>query len=262
MDDIFFEIIIPTYGECQYLDEAIRSVTSQDFRNFVVTVVHDSTFNKEEDKVHEHDAFVRHMYLYEHKWNGGSRNEALFNPRLVHGQYILFLDHDDTIPDKQILSKLYDFIKENNFPDIIRLPYTKCYMSDGHKVTKNLSNEKSLNDVIDSVRVAPWTKCIKWEKLIRAPFPENTVFEDVCQHLKACDICDTYARFPQPVVEWRMWDGQTSSKKDEKWQSSKWRFVADLMDLKLRKPETKKRRDEKVKLAIKDLLEDYKNVLG
>lgn len=275
MNDIFFEIIIPTYGKCQYLEEAINSVISQDYpkEKFVLTIVHDDAFKKDEYaytytvplieyETHEYDVSVKHMYLHEHKWNGGSRNEALVNPRLVHGRYILFLDHDDYIPNKNILKNLEEFIKENNFPDIIRLPYTKKYMSDGHTVTKAMPNETTLDDCINSIRVAPWTKCIKFEKLFRAPFPENTVFEDVCQHLKVCDICDTYTRFPQPVVEWRIWDGQTSAKKDKKWISSKWRFVADLMDLDLKKNETQQRRDTKVQLAIKDLLEDYKDVLG
>jgi hypothetical protein len=90
-------------------------------------------------------------------------------------------------------------------------------------------------------------------------FPENTLFEDVCQHLKQCDCIKTVALFNKPVVEWRIYEGQASRSNSPKWKSSRWRFIADLMDLELEHAYAKKRRNEKLAEAKKDLFKNWEN---
>lgn len=258
----FFRVIIPTYGREPKLQDAIESVKAQEGFNKLaeIIVAHDNS--TAEDFVLDRDVIaaiypqfidgVTHIFSKEQRWNGGNRNYAMEFEKLLT-RYTLFLDHDDTIPDKKILVKLHDFIENHHCPDFVRLSYTKRYMSDGHMVTKRL-RDASLSDVIKSNKVAPWTKCVKNDKL--AQFPENTVFEDVIHHLKTCDICETYANFPDPVVEWRMWDGQTSAKKGAKWESSKFRFIADLMDFQPKKKEVLERRDYRIKTAIENIIKE------
>lgn len=250
--DKFFRVIIPTYGDAPYLLDAVKSIQTQTIADDIdIIIVHDNASEAERNSRYGN---VTHVYSYVQLWNGGARNFGM--EECAGDIYTLFLDHDDTIPDSHVLEDLKNFIVANNYPDMIRLPYTKRYMSDGRTVTKSLANEKTLSDVIRSVRVAPWTKCIK--SSVIPMFPENTVFEDVCHHLKSCDICNSYALFDKPVVEWRMWDGQTSKKKGDKWESSKWRFIADLKDLKLKKKEVRVQRNLKAKAAIENLIKEYK----
>lgn len=247
----FFRLIIPTYGDAPYLDEAVQSVKNQTIANdILLIVVHDNSVIC--PSVDQTDRDIN-VYTNEHRWNGGSRNLGMRYG--LGSSYTLFLDHDDTIPNPEVLEHLKNFIIENDFPDMVRLPYTKLYVEDGRRVTKHLAKEQTLSDVIKSVRVAPWTKCVKSTCI--ANFPENTVFEDVCQHLMTCDICETYAAFSEPVVEWRIWPGQTSKRKDKKWESSKWRFIADLKDLEPKKKEVRVQRNYKVKAAIEGLIHDF-----
>lgn len=265
MNDVTFRVIIPTYGDCKYLKSAIDSVLQQTYLHLYLIVVHDNYFD--ESKLGNATRYNTHfdyttgheysdLYLSNHRWNGGARNAAMAVNKAKEGiEYVIFLDHDDTIPNREVLEHLAKFIEDHKFPDMVRLPYSKRYMSDGHTVRKMLRNETTLDICTETVRVAPWTKCIKTS--LMPTFPENTVFEDVIHHLKACDICNTYALFNEPVVEWRMWDGQTSKRKDDKWQSSEYRFIADLMDLKLNKPITKKRLETRLrdaKRALRDKL--------
>lgn len=258
---MYFRIIIPTYGKEPKLKEAIASVKKQ--KNFLylanLIVSHDNTDYKEYLNIPRMAlggaAFIdneSHIFSDKQLYNGGNRNFAMNYEK--DSVYTLFLDHDDTIPDPTILQRLHDFTERNNQPDLIRLSYTKHYMDDGHSVTKRL-RDKTLEDVIASNKVAPWTKCVKTSKI--PLFPENTVFEDVIHHLKCCDVCDTYANFPDPVVEWRIWEGQTSTKKGPKWESSKFRFIADLMDYEPRKKLVDERRKYRIKAAIEGIIKDY-----
>ena len=249
----FFKVIIPTYGDCPYLQSAASSVLDQTFNDLYIIIVHDND-DKHRSVLRDNESKPLYdLYLDGRYWNGGARNKAMeFNP--MPSKYTLFLDHDDSMPDEHVLENLAIFAKEHDYPDAIRLPYTKKYMNDGHVVTKALNKENSIIDMANSPRVAPWTKAVKTDLLPQ--FPENTTFEDVVHHLKVCDICSSYARFPQPVVEWRMWDGQTSKIKDKKWDSSKWRFIADLKDLELSKFETVKARDNKLRAAIDILFKE------
>lgn len=248
----FFRVIIPTYGNEPLLEEAINSVKSQTrFRELAdIVVSHDAT--KRDLNVINTDS-VTHIFHESQLYNGGNRNFAM---REVHDNslYTLFLDHDDTIPDKDILVRLHDFIEDHGEPDMIRLSYTKRYMNDGHCITKRLK-DKDINEVTMSNKVAPWTKCIRNDKLVE--FPENTLFEDVVHHLKECDICNTYANFPYPVVEWRIWDGQTSTKKGPKWESSKFRFISDLIDFVPKKTVVLARRNYRIDTAIKNIVKEY-----
>lgn len=254
---MFFRIIIPTYGKEPKLEEALRSIKEQEkFDELAkVIVAHDGATHPDHYldsnmPVYGNDAGnILHIFSDIQRWNGGNRNFAMNYEKNI--PYTLFLDHDDTIPDKTTLVKLHNFIEKYHRPDFIRLSYTKHYMSDGHKVTKRL-RDATLDDVIKSNKVAPWTKCVKTDKL--PLFPENTVFEDVIHHLKTCDICETYANFPNPVVEWRIWEGQTSTKKGPKWESSKYRFIADLMDFEPKKPAVRERRDYRIKTAINGII--------
>lgn len=256
---MYFRIIIPTYGEEKKLEEAIASIRAQEkFENLArVIVAHDNTdYTKylNDKKIFFYPAFdngVTHIFSKVQRWNGGNRNFAMgFETDAL---YTLFLDHDDTIPDKKVLVKLQEFIEKQNHPDFIRLSYTKHYMNDDHRITKRL-RDKTLEDVINSNKVAPWTKCVKTEKL--PLFPENTVFEDVLHHLMTCDVCETYANFPDPVVEWRIWEGQTSTKKGPKWESSKFRFIADMMDFKPKKKSVAARREYRIKTAIETIVKE------
>lgn len=264
MNDVTFRVIIPTYGDCKYLKSAIDSVLRQSYPHLYLIVVHDNysdepnTTSLCEDVDNDTGCMYSNLYLSDHRWNGGARNAAIsisVIPPKSETEYVIFLDHDDTIPNREVLEHLAKFIEDHKFPDMIRLPYSKKYMSDGHTVRKMLRNETTLGICTESIRVAPWTKCIKTSLI--PTFPENTVFEDVIHHLKACDVCNTYALFNEPVVEWRMWDGQTSKRKDDKWYSSEYRFIADLMDLKLNKSITKKRLETRLrdaKHALRDKL--------
>lgn len=244
-----FNVIIPVYNNAGTIKRAIDSVQNQTV-SCLLTVVDDCSTDGSREMLTKIDG-LRPIFLKTKRFSGGARNEAMTLP--TTSEYTLFLDADDEFIDPQFLQKLYDFIIENDYPDMVRLPYVKHYDGTGHEKVVGVKefNERSISDVAHSPRVAAWTKAVKTSML--QPFPENTLMEDVCQHLLQCDVVETVAWFPDPVVRWHINGQSTSHNGSPKWRSSAWRFIADLMDLELTKGYTKARRNEKLRRGKENL---------
>ena len=94
--------------------------------------------------------------------------------------------------------------------------------------------ESTPQELMKSVFVAPWTKCIKRELMV--DFPENTLIEDVSQHIEQIDKIETIEVCPIPIIVWNCKNensisNPTQEKKSIKRQASYWRIIADLMEL-------------------------------
>lgn len=106
-------LIVPVYNVEKYLCECIDSILSQTYKNFELILVDDGSpdnSGKICDEYAEKDSRIKVI----HKENGGvssARNVGLDN---ANGEYITFVDSDDTV-DKQYLELMYDKITEDNY---------------------------------------------------------------------------------------------------------------------------------------------------
>lgn len=233
--DCFFKIIIPNYNNEKYLDNCLRSIIRQNFTDFFVVIIDDlSTDNSKEIIMDwtKKDKRIHSIFLNEKKWNGGARNIGL-NTNPIKSKYTLFIDSDDEFDNINCLKDIYNIIINNNYPDCVRLSYNWCG-DEKRAVTLNQNNPK---DLVNDCNVACWTKCIKTDKIV--PFPENTLMEDVVQHIAQCDIIDTIVPCLNPIINWNRNNPHSCSTNGElqncKWLSSMYRYCADLMDLQCEK---------------------------
>jgi glycosyltransferase involved in cell wall biosynthesis len=249
---------MPNYNNEQWLDKSIGSVLSQTFKDFKFVFVDDSSADNSYEKAFEMLKSYENM-LTTHRlkklWNGGARNVGL---KYFNGtKYTLFLDSDDWFVDVNVLQDLHDFIVDNDYPDCIRLPYL-CRIGD--KETPVILLDSNPSDLVRSAFVACWTKCIKSE-LVR-PFPENTLMEDVVQHIKQCDKITTVEPFYRPVVVWNRNNRNSCSRAENqdlqrgKWQSSMYRYMADLLDLELTHDYCIAERDKRAKVCLGNIKAD------
>lgn len=239
-------MLVPTFNCEKTLARAVESVEKQTFKDYNLIIVDDLSTDgtrKIISEVKKADVIL----LDEKRWNGGTRNVAIQNA--PESEYTLFLDADDEFISETIFQEIHDFIIKNDYPDMVRLPYVRHYDESKTQretfIDRSKFGERTIVDVAHSPRVAAWTKAVK-TKLLQ-PFPENTLMEDVCQHLLQCDAVETVAWFPNPVVRWHLHSASTSHNESPKWKSSAWRYVADLMDLDLKNVYTRQRRDYKVR---------------
>lgn len=250
----FFRIIMPNYNNREWLEKSIGSVLNQTFEDYDFVFIDDCSTDGSIDTAGE---LIRDNGLvigYRTKvWNGGARNEGM----LCHddAKYTLFLDSDDWLVDNHVLQDLHDFIVAKGEPECIRLPYRFEY--DGNKSGQVQLCDNTPEMLARSCFVACWTKCIRSDLV--QPFPENTLMEDVVQHIKQCDVINEVAVYNKFVVLHNRNNTNSITRegnqdlKRGKWRSSMYRYMADLLDMELKHDYCEKIRQERVDACLKNI---------
>lgn len=222
----FFKVIVPNYNSEKWINKCIDSILDQSFTDFEVVITDDMSTDNSLELIKQYtDKRIHLIPLQTKRYNGGSRNVAIDFP--MDSKYTLFIDSDDWFTRNDIFQIIHDTIVNNNYPDCVSLSYS-C------KIGNNVSDVELIRntpeEMVKSLFVACWTKCIKSELMVH--FPENTLMEDVSQHIEQIDKVETFASVSTPVLIWnRTNENSCSLNPSPKRKSSEFRQIADLMDL-------------------------------
>ena len=106
-------IITPMYNAEKYIEETIKSVLSQTYKNFEMIIVDDmSTDNSKEiiKKYRRLDKRIKYIKNNKNEGAGVSRNVAIKKSK---GEYIAFLDSDDLWRENKLQNQI-EFMEKNN----------------------------------------------------------------------------------------------------------------------------------------------------
>ena len=107
-----YSFVIPVYGCEQYLEACVESILSQKGdHDFEIILVDDGSRDRSgqiADMLAEKDSRIRTF----HKENGGAASARNFGLQQVTGEYVLFIDSDDTVED-QLLQSVEAALAEN-----------------------------------------------------------------------------------------------------------------------------------------------------
>lgn len=109
-----FSIVVPMYNTpVNFFEELVNCLKEQTYSNWELCLADGSPEkNKELENIINSDKRIRYKFLDSNKGISGNTNEAL---KLVTGDYILLVDHDDLIP----IFCLYELTETiNNNPDV------------------------------------------------------------------------------------------------------------------------------------------------
>lgn len=116
---MFFSIIIPAYNVGKYIDNCLKSLVAQSFKDFEVIVIddesNDDTYKLASSYSYTDDRFI--IKKIKHVTVGEVRNCAL---DIANGDYIVFVDADDYI-EVDMLKRIHDFL-DFKHTDILFLP--------------------------------------------------------------------------------------------------------------------------------------------
>lgn len=186
MSDTTFSIIIPTYNSESFIEECLDSLLGQTYRHFEIICVDDCSSDDSLKIMKEFAEKDNRLKVLEHKVNTGvgiARNTGLLEAR---GDYVLFVDSDDSLRDSALseLAKIIDGSNidvvvfgvhpyldehcpqvEEGFIEKYEEYYNSCFEIQGkHRVTTN-----NINYFIENLPVSPY-------KLYRKSFLDRNNF--------------------------------------------------------------------------------------
>ena len=119
-------VIVPAYGVQAYVRAAIESVLDQDFADVEIVAVDDCSPDLSGsilDELAALDPRVRVVHLAENAGLGGARNAGV---EAATGEYILFLDGDDTLSPGS-LAAIADRLETGDYPELLIYNYARVW---------------------------------------------------------------------------------------------------------------------------------------
>mgnify|MGYP000906974566 CR=1 FL=1 len=205
----FISIISPNYNNDRYLEETIKSVINQTFKNWRLTIVdgNSNIATQEILKKYIDYKYINIIKLKKNKKTAFCRNYAIRNAK---SDYIAFIDSDD-IWEKEKLYRQLDFMDKNKY----HFTYTNYQP---FKYTKRLPVNKpakyfDYNKFTKNTSIATSSMIIKKSSIRNTKFSNTAICEDYffkCQILKRVKYA--YC-LPENLMRYRIREGSLQSNK-------------------------------------------------
>lgn len=194
MENIKFSIIICAFNVQEYIDKAINSILNQTYKNYEIIVVNDNSTDETLERLTKYDNLI----IINNKENfglGSSRNIAC---KHAIGEYIIYLDADDTLYENTTLEKI-NKVLEKGKPDIGY--FGVKYIGGSNKTyLPNAENSTKKARILCDMHFAVSSKCWRREFLEKnnITFIEGMYYEDMVYSIKGTILAEktTYGEFP------------------------------------------------------------------
>lgn len=191
-----FSIIIATYNMADCIADTVESILCQEYKNYEIIIYNDASKDNTIEVINKiKDERIKLINNENNIGLGGARNRAV---KTAKGEYILYLDADDTLYEKTTLTKINETLSKSN-PDVayFGVQYkggsNKQYLPNAENSTKKA---RILCDMQFAVSSKCWRRKFLEEKNIE--FVEDIYYEDMVYSIKATILADKidFGKFP------------------------------------------------------------------
>ena len=207
-------VIIPVYNVEMYLDRCIKSVVGQTYRNIEIILVDDGSSDKSGSMCEEwaeKDSRIRVI----HKENGGLSDARNAGLAIATGEYISFIDSDDSV-SKHFLEYMLKTIIDTN-SDLVECGRTDIYddieiyneeVFSQHKIHSYDIN-KAMELLVDNniIYQTVWDKLYKREVITGISFKKNKLHEDEFFTWRVILQCKRVTKIEVPLYNYYHRDG-------------------------------------------------------
>jgi glycosyltransferase involved in cell wall biosynthesis len=124
VDNSTISIVVPVYNVEKYLTECIDSILAQSFSPFEILLVDDGSQDSSGDICDKYADAYRNLIKVFHQPNGGVTSARKTGVENASGEWICFVDSDDTLP----VDSLKELVtKSSTETDIVVGAVDKCY---------------------------------------------------------------------------------------------------------------------------------------
>lgn len=204
-------VIMPAYNVQDFVKDAIESVLNQTYQNIEFLIIDDGSTDDTNKICCDYIAQDNRISLVSQK-NAGAAAARNHGIGLAKGEYLLFMDSDDTM-HPQALEILYKLVLENNvrlsmvnFIEV-KAPYKEWDDVQQADKVELYSQEKMMDILCSGVEnlklrlllTVPWCKLYHRSLLEGLFYPEGTICEDEFMINDIVSKCDKMAYLSLPM---------------------------------------------------------------
>lgn len=151
MDNRLISIVVPTYNSEQYVEECIKSICNQTYKNIEIIIVNDGSTDNTINIIEKLKQEDKRITIINQENSGApvARNNGI---NYSNGKYIMFFDSDDVLKENALEIMINEIIKEN--VDLVI----------GNLETDNLNNKHSFqnervyigNEIFECSSISPY----------------------------------------------------------------------------------------------------------
>lgn len=173
-------VIIPCYNTEKYIDKCLNSILNQTYKDLEIILVDDKSSDNTWKIIEEYSKKYKNVTAIQNSKNSGaaySRNVALEKAKY---DLISFIDSDDYI-EENYYELLINTLEKEKADVVVCDIYVKFEDVDGVNTrSQTCLNPKDKYKFIDNgLAASPCNKLFKKEDLLKYPFPEGIMNEDI-----------------------------------------------------------------------------------
>lgn len=183
MDKPLISIVIPVYNVEEYLERCIYSIQHQTYQNLEIILVDDGATDQSGeicDMLAKKDARIQVI----HKENGGLSSARNAGIKAASGEYVSFVDSDDTV-ELDMVEYLYKLIQKFH-TNMSLCSHTVIFGQDkklvlGNQQEECLSAERCIEKMLYHLDVdtSAWAKLYRKAIFDEIEYPVGKLFEDI-----------------------------------------------------------------------------------
>lgn len=184
--ELLFSIIIPVYNVELYLEQCIKSVLMQTYKNYEIILVDDGSTDRSSEICDHYASNYDHVEVI-HIKNGGQSLARNIGIKASKASYLIFLDSDDYWNDEQFLEKIKSKIGLQKTDFIMNCAYIR--LNEEKQTIQNIESqidedllnkidfETALCEILKSnyIPISAWMKVIRRELVL-----EHNLYFAIC----------------------------------------------------------------------------------
>ncbi len=211
MNSPLVSVVVPVYNVAKYLERCTMSLTKQTYENIEILLIDDGSTD-ESSELCDILAKKEKRILVFHKANGGLSDARNYGLRKASGDYVIFVDSDDTMEEDGI-QYLVSLIEKNHTLMAIAPHYvvtdTKREKYGGEFADTVLTQEDALRRMLQEkgFTVSAWSKIYARGLFSDIEFPKGKIYEDNGTIYKVIMKCDYIAYGNKAVYDYYVRNG-------------------------------------------------------
>lgn len=211
-------IIMPCYNAQDYIEEAIRSVIQQHYKNWELIIINDRSSDNSQEIIERYQAKNIRIISLQNSNNIGAAQSRNRGVVLARGEYIAFLDSDDVWLEEK-LSKQVALMQKNH----IALCYSAYDVIDAQGVktsTFHVPSRLSYSDILKTSTIGTLTTIYNAKTLGKYYF-EEMGHEDYVMKLQLLKRVAYAQGIDEPLAKYRV---HTKSLSRNKFHAAQWQW--------------------------------------